>query len=180
MDRVAGLLYSVSWTTRSARETEMHGLDYYFAPKEEFEAMRERDGFLEYAVVHGHLYGTPWPWVNEALGRGDDVILDIDVQGARQLRERMPEAVTVFILPPNFEVLESRLRSRNQNDAADLEQRLRNARSEVRQFENFDYLIINDDLERASQALEAIIVAERHRSRRLREVALSIIETFGG
>lgn len=180
LGRIEGLRYSISWTTRPARGAEQQEIDYFFVSPEEFEAMREQDGFLEHAVVHGYLYGTPIRWVRKVLSRGEDVVLDIDVQGARQIRSRMPEAVTVFVLPPNRAELEARLRSRNQNNEDDLQRRLSNSRSEVLEFQDFRYMIVNEDLERASSALEAIIIAERHRSQRLQETARRIVDTFGG
>ena len=178
--RLERLRYSISYTTRKARGTERHGVDYYFVPQPEFLAMRERGEFLESAEVHGHLYGTPEAETSALLCEGSDVILDIDVQGAAQIRRRMPDAITVFILPPSYEVLERRLRSRNLNESADLERRLQNAAAEVGLYEEFKYIIINDDLEKSAQSLEAIIVAERHRLERQRPAARNILATFGG
>jgi guanylate kinase len=174
------LRYSISCTTRQARGKEEHGVDYFYLNPEQFQAMCDRGEFLEFAKVHEFMYGTPRRHIEESLGEGFDVILDIDVQGAKQIRAQMPEAVTVFILPPSREALESRLRGRNLNEPPDLERRLRNASSEVRLYDEFQYVIINDDLERASAALEAIIIAERHRPGRQRAAAESIIATFGG
>lgn len=172
--------YSVSYTTRRPRGKELEGEDYFFVTPEEFLAMRDRGEFLESAEVHGFLYGTHRGAVCRMLDEGNDVILDIDVQGAEQIRSQMPEAVTVFILPPSREVLESRLRLRNLNAPADLARRMRNAAEEVRLFDRFNYVIVNDDLERASNMLQGIITAERQRSDRQRRIARSIISTFGG
>jgi guanylate kinase len=172
--------YSISYTTRNIRGSERDGQDYFFVTPEEFIDMRDRGEFLESAEVHGHLYGTRKYWLEQRLAEGFDVILDIDVQGAEQIRNRMPDAITVFVLPPSREVLESRLRLRNLNEQADLERRMKNAAAEVQLYDRFKYIIVNDSLERASSALEGIIISERHRSERQRNNARRIIETFGG
>ncbi|HET9531410.1 MAG TPA: guanylate kinase, partial [Blastocatellia bacterium] len=174
------LRYSVSYTTRQARGSERDGVNYFFVSEVEFQKMRERGEFLECAEVHGHLYGTHRATIEKMMDEGFDVILDIDVQGAGQIRRQMSDAVTIFVLPPSREVLESRLRARNLNTAPDLERRLRNAVAEVRAYGDFKYVIINDDLDRATAALEAIIVAERHRMERQKGAALDILSTFGG
>lgn len=180
LKRVEGLHFSISHTTREARGSEQHGVDYFFVSEVEFLAMSERGEFLESAEVHGNLYGTRESTVEEMLSAGFDVMLDIDVQGAEQVRRRVPEAVLVFILPPSREVLEARLRTRNLNDAPDIERRLRNASIEVQLYERFDYVVINEDLDRALAQLEAIILAERSRPERQRNRIESIIGTFGG
>lgn len=180
LKRISDLRFSISYTTRAPRGTEQHGVDYYFVSEEEFSAMRERDEFLECAEVHGYLYGTNEKPIEEMLSQGFDVMLDIDVQGAEQVRRRIPEAVLIFILPPSSEVLEARLRARNLNAPADIERRLRNAAIEVQLYERFDYAVLNDDLDRALDHLEAIIVAERCRPFRQRNRIESVIATFGG
>lgn len=180
LKRISDLRFSISYTTRAPRGTEQHGVDYYFVSEEEFSAMRERDEFLECAEVHGYLYGTNEKPIEEMLSQGFDVMLDIDVQGAEQVRRRIPEAVLIFILPPSSEVLEARLRARNLNAPADIERRLRNAAIEVQLYERFDYAVLNDDLDRALDQLEAIIVAERCRPFRQRNRIESVIATFGG
>ena len=180
LKRVSDLRFSISYTTRAPRGNEQHGVDYYFVSEEEFSAMRERDEFLECAEVHGYLYGTHEKPIEEMLSQGFDVMLDIDVQGAEQVRRRIPEAVLIFILPPSSEVLEARLRARNLNAPADIERRLRNAAIEVQLYERFDYAVLNDDLDRALDQLEAIIVAERCRPFRQRNRIESVIATFGG
>jgi guanylate kinase len=178
--RLEGLQFSVSYTTRAPREGESEGVDYRFIAKTDFLAMCDRDEFLEWAEVHGNLYGTHRETVERALAAGRDIILDIDVQGAEQVRRQSSDAATVFILPPSREVLEARLRLRNLNSAADLDRRMRTAGIEVQLYEIFDYVIVNDDLDRASAALEAIIEAERHRPQRNRNKIERIIDTFGG
>ena len=180
LKRVEDLRFSISYTTRELRGNEQHGVDYYFVSEDEFREMRERDEFLECAEVHGHLYGTHLRSVEEMLAQGLDVILDIDVQGAEQVRRRVPEAILIFILPPSREVLEARLRARNLNEPADVARRLRNAAIEVQLYERFDYVVLNDDLDRALARLEAIIIAERCRPERNRNRIESIIATFGG
>ncbi len=180
LKRFGDLRFSISYTTREARGSEQHGVDYYFVSESEFLAMRDRDEFLESAEVHGFLYGTHQKPVEEMLARGLDVMLDIDVQGAEEVRRRVPEAILVFILPPSCKVLEARLRARNLNAPDDIERRLRNAAIEVQLYERFHYVILNEDLDRALAQLEAIIVAERCRPDRQRNRIESVIDTFGG
>src|SRR5262245_25172900 len=180
LKRVDGLRFSISYTTREPRGAEQHGVDYFFVNENDFNSMAERGEFLEYAEVHGHLYGTHEKPVEEIISKGFDVMLDIDVQGAEQVRRRIPEAISIFILPPSRKVLEARLRARNLNEAADIDRRLRNAGIEVQLYERFNYVVVNDDLDRALAQLEAIIVAERCRPDRQRNRIESIISTFGG
>ena len=180
LKRLDRLEYSISYTTRKPRGTERDGVEYYFIGKEEFLDMRARGEFLESAEVHGCLYGTQRATLERMISEGSDVILDIDVQGAAQIVRQMPEAVTVFVLPPSREVLESRLRMRNLNDTEDLERRLRNASVEVLSYESFKYVIVNDDLERATRELEAVIIAERHLLDRQRKLVKPILDSFGG
>ena len=180
LKRLTDLRFSISYTTREPRGPEQNGVDYYFVTEDEFHTMRERDEFLECAEVHGYLYGTHEKPVEELLSQGLDVMLDIDVQGAEQVRRRVPEAILVFIMPPSCEVLGARLRARNLNAAEDIERRLRNAAIEVQLYERFDYVVINEDLDRALAQLEAIIIAERCRPDRQRNSIESAISTFGG
>ncbi len=180
LDEIDRLKFSVSYTTRSPRSGEGNGVDYFFVSREEFLALRDRDEFLEYAEVHGQLYATSRSQVADAARNGIDLILDIDVQGADQIRQRMPEAVTIFIMPPSREAVEERLRLRNLNAPEDIERRMANAASEVQMYRHFKYVVVNDDLDRATAALEAIIIAERHRTDRQQRVAQSILDTFGG
>lgn len=180
MQRLGRLRYSISYTTRQPRGLERQGVNYVFVDEASFLEMRERGEFIESACVHGYYYGTHRATIEQMLAEGNDVIMDIDVQGAAQMRERMPEAVTVFILPPSKRVLEARLRRRNLNAPEDLARRLANATAEVRLYDCFDYVIINDDRDRAFGALKAIIVAERRRPMRQRNKIQSILDTFGG
>lgn len=179
-ERLDHIFYSVSCTTRRPRPGEQEGVDYHFVSAEEFSRLRDEGAFLEYARVHDFDYGTPRAMVTQWISRGFDVVLDIDVQGAEQVRARMPEAITVLILPPSRDVLEARLRNRGQNEAEDLRRRLHNAGTEVAKYERFDYLIINDDLTAAATALEAIFRAQRQRPSRLNDCAAAIVATFGG
>src|SRR5215467_13792918 len=178
LTRVPDLQYSISYTTREARGAECDGVDYHFVTEPEFLGMRERGEFIESARVHGHLYGTRASAIEADMAAGRDVILDIDVQGAEQIREKVAEAITIFVLPPSQKALIDRLSRRNLNTPEDLARRLKNASSEVWKFNSFDYVIVNDELERASAALESIILAERNRPPRQKACIESIIETF--
>ena len=164
---VPDLYYSVSYTTRSLRHDETNGTDFFFVTEGAFTAMRARDEFAEWAEVHGHLYGTPANALESALGRGLDVLLDIDTHGARQLRQRYPEAVSVFIMAPSMAELEARLRERNSNSPGDIARRLSRAKEEIAAWRQYDYLIINRDVKDAVDQLATIIQAERCRTSRL-------------
>jgi guanylate kinase len=164
---VPDLYYSVSYTTRAPRAGETNGTDFFFVTEGAFTAMRARDEFAEWAEVHGHLYGTPAKALESALGRGLDVLLDIDTHGARQLRQRYPEAVSVFIMAPSMAELEARLRERNSNSPGDIARRLSRAKEEIAAWRQYDYLIINRDVKDAVDQLATIIQAERCRTSRL-------------
>jgi guanylate kinase len=163
---VPGVSYSVSYTTRAPRATEQDGREYFFVSTAVFEEMIARGEFLEWANVYGYLYGTSQGQVERELTAGHDIILEIDVQGAASIRERIDDAVSIFILPPSFELLRERLLARGTDSPAELEKRLRGAPAEVKQHENFQYVILNDDINRASQQLAAVIYAERARRER--------------
>jgi guanylate kinase len=179
LEAVPGVSYSVSWTTRPPRPGEIDGVNYHFVTAGEFERMRDRGGFLEWAVVHGHLYGTARSVVEQDLSEGHDIILEIDVQGAAAVRAAMSSVVSVFILPPSFEVLRARLSARMTERREELELRLANARGEVEQYRHFDYLVLNDEVERAAAQLAAIVWAERARRERQEWVARRVLATFG-
>jgi len=164
---VPDLYYSVSYTTRAPRHGETNGTDSFFVTDGAFTAMRARDEFAEWAEVHGHLYGTPAKALESALGRGLDVLLDIDTHGARQLRQRYPEAVSVFIMAPSMAELDARLRERNSNSPGDIARRLSRAKEEIAAWRQYDYLIINRDVKDAVDQLATIIQAERCRTSRL-------------
>jgi guanylate kinase len=175
---VPNLGYSVSFTTRPARAGEVHGRDYFFVSSETFNEMKQSGEFLEWACVHGNYYGTAWSQVERELLAGRDIILEIDVQGAASVRKLIPGAVEIFILPPSFEVLRNRLIGRGSELPADLELRLKNARDEVEHYREFDYVIINDELENAAKQLSSIVVSERVRRDRQESPAERVIATF--
>ena len=162
---VPNLEFSVSYTTRPPRGSEQNGRDYYFISREEFERMLAKDEFLEHADVFGHYYGTAKRFLREARARGDDLLLDIDVQGAKQIKEKLPEAVSIFILPPSKDVLEWRLRNRSQNEHVNSEEvirrRLLTAAKEIEKYPAYDYILVNDRLEQSIDELKAIVLAER-------------------
>ena len=164
---VPGLVHSVSYTTRSPRPHEVQGRDYNFVDEPTFRAMADRDEFAEWAVVHGRLYGTSRAVLEGLFAAGQDVILDIDTQGAAILRERYPEGVFVFIVPPSWEVLEQRLRLRHSDTETDIRRRLERAREEVRHYAEYQYVIANAVFAQAGEELKAIILAERRRSLRV-------------
>jgi guanylate kinase len=178
LDDVQGVSYSVSWTTREARPGEIDGVSYHFVTPDEFVRMRDAGGFLEWAVVHGHLYGTARSVVAQELSEGHDIILEIDVQGAANVRAALDSVVSVFILPPSFEILRARLTARMTERPEELELRLRNARVEVEQYVHFDYVVINDVIERAATQLASIVYAERARRERQEWVARRVLATF--
>jgi guanylate kinase len=160
---LADLAFSVSHTTRKPRPSETDGRDYHFVTERAFERMARAGRFVEWARVHGHLYGTSKAEV-ERKSRGRDLLLDIDVQGARQVRKKIPSAVFVFIMPPVFAELRRRLEQREEDSDEDISQRLRDAAGEVRAFAEFDYVVVNDELEKAVGELKSVIVAARCRS----------------
>ncbi len=178
LEEVENLRYSISYTTRPPRPGERHGEHYYFVSPDDFERMREHGEFLESAVVHGYFYGTHRKFVESILDRGQDLILDIDVQGAESLATIMPEATRIFIMPPSYEVLCQRLRARGSDDPSVVTHRLRNAGREVRRFREFHYVIINNDFDRALQALICIVKAERERWRLSEKALDAIVATF--
>ena len=179
VQEIDDLCFSVSHTTRSPRPGEENGVEYFFVGPAEFEKMIERGEFLEHADVYGkHSYGTTQAFVESQLGKGFDVLLDIDVQGALQVRRRMPQAVLIFVFPPSFEILEQRLRARGLDDEVDIERRLNRAASEIRLFQSYDYMIINDRLEESILELKSIVLAARCQIDRGLERAQRICRTF--
>ncbi len=169
---------SVSFTSRAPRPGEKDGVHYHFISRHHFEAMIAGGDFLEWAEVHGNLYGTSRRLVEDARAAGFDVILTIDIQGAAQARRLFPEAVSVFVLPPSREALIERLESRGTNDAEDLRLRLRNALHEIVEYATFDYIIVNDDLDEATDELAVIVRAERCSLKRRGHRAEQILQTF--
>ena len=178
VEQVPGLRMSRSYTSRAAREGEHDGVDYNFVTRHAFEAMIAGDEFLEWADVFGNLYGTSAADTERALEAGDDVVLVIDVQGARKVRRRGIETTAVFVMPPSFEVLEQRLRGRSKDSEDAIQRRLQVARDEVAAFAEYDYVVINDELTAAVDRLRSIVVAERVRLRSMRHVVERSVETF--
>lgn len=173
-----GLRMSRSYTSRPARPGEEDGLDYNFISREAFEQLIAREAFLEWADVFGHYYGTGKDETVSRLAAGEDLVLVIDVNGARQVRERVPETVAVFMLPPSFEILEQRLRKRSKDPEAEMLRRLETARREVDAVASYDYVVVNDLLERCVGELAGIVVAERAKLARRRAAIAPIVETF--
>lgn len=151
---------SISFTTRQPRQSEMNGVDYWFVSQQKFDEMKENNLFLETAECHGSFYGTSKEAISKILNKGNDVILEIDFQGANIIKEIFPNAISIFILPPSIDVLADRLRSRNEDSEKVIEKRLAAARSEMSHVEKFDYVTINDDFETSLKELESILKAE--------------------
>ena len=170
--------FSVSYTTRRPRGNEKPGESYVYISRREFEDRIARNEFLEHAEVFGNYYGTHREVLEQARMEGKDLILDIDVQGARQLRERIPEAVTIFILPPSRDILEQRLRARSEDAEEVIQRRLKEAADEIRNYKQYDYVIVNHQLEESSCTLRAIIKAERVRRQRMEENIRPILKSF--
>ncbi len=160
MRKVEGLEFSVSHTTRKKRETEQEGKDYYFVSKEEFQELAEGNLFIEWAVVHGHYYGTSRREI-ERKAVQQSLLLDIDVQGAQQVKEKHKKAIFIFVLPPRYHELKKRLVSRGQDSPNTIKNRLEMAKKEIRSYTMFDYIIINDELEDAAEELKSIIISQR-------------------
>jgi guanylate kinase len=173
------LALSRSYTSRAVRPGETDGIDYNFITRTRFEGMVQTNAFLEWADVFGNLYGTCAEDAERALAAGRDLVLVIDVQGARQVRTRCPDTVGIFVMPPSFDVLEQRLRGRSKDSEEAMQRRLQTARDEVAAFVEYDYVVVNDELDACVDRLRAIVVAERARLRSMREAAESIVGTFG-
>lgn len=180
--QMPGTMASRSCTTRPRRATEASGKCYDFVTEAEFEAMASRGEFLEYARVFGkHSYGTPKKWLEESREKRLDLVLEIDVQGAAQVKEKLPESVAIFILPPSRAELERRLRSRGQDSDEEIARRLAKARAEIEAFgKYYDYCVVNEDVERAGREVEAIVIALRCSSSRRRAVVENLLASFGG
>jgi len=163
-----GLKLSISATTRPPRPGEEHGREYLFLGREEFERLAASGGFLEYASIYGNLYGTPAGPVRESLARGESVILEIDVQGGLQVREKFPDAVLIFLIPPGREELKYRLSGRGTESPEEIEKRIIWVDSELPMMSRYDYIVINDRLENAVAGIKCILAAERCRSRRFK------------
>jgi guanylate kinase len=178
---VPGTMFSISCTTRPPRTTESPGKWYDFISEPEFDRMASQGEFLEHARVFGkHQYGTPRRWLEEAQRKSLDLVLEIDVQGAEQVKQKLPAAVAIFILPPAREELERRLRARGLDSEEAIKRRLDRARQEMQRYTEYDFLVVNDDVERAGREVQAIAVAARCLRSRLSERARNILESFGG
>ena len=172
-DIVPNLEFSISYTTRNLRGAEENGREYYFISREEFEKMVHNDEFLEHAEVFGYYYGTARTFLRKAETDGTDLLLDIDVQGAEQIKRKLPEAVSIFILPPNRSELERRLRERGQDDERTIQRRLSTARREIENYAKYDYILVNDRLPDSVDLLEAILLSERLKRGGKADAALS-------
>jgi guanylate kinase len=160
---VPGLKFSISYTTRAPRGDEQNGLEYFFVSHAKFKKMIQQDDFLEYAEVHGNYYGTARSFLRLAEQEGKDLLLDIDVQGAEQIKARTPEAVSIFLLPPNRQELEKRLRTRSLDEEAVIQRRLVTASREIENYGKYDYILVNDRLEESVDLLKSILLAERRK-----------------
>lgn len=178
LDSDARLTFSISYTTRAPRGMEKNGQNYHFIERTAFEQMIERGEFLEWAKVFGNYYGTHRRYLDEAEASGKDLVLDIDVQGAAQLREKIPGAVSIFILAPSREELEKRLRARSEDAQDVIERRLREAADEIEHYGQYDYVLVNYEVEQSVGRLRSIIAAERMRRTRMEGKITPILESF--
>lgn len=172
LERGENIYFSVSWTTRAPRAGEVDGVNYHFTDREGFEERIQKRDFLEHAEYVGNYYGTSRSLVVECLNQGQDVFLDIEVQGAAQVRKNYPEAILVFVIPPSFDELEKRLRARGTDDENKIRGRLQRAKEEAREISGYDYIVVNDQIETAADELLAILTAERCR----REKRINLIK----
>lgn len=175
---VPSLDFSISYTTRPSRGSERNGKQYHFVTREEFDRMVQADEFLEHAEFDGNCYGTARQFLREAEQKGTDLLLDIDVQGAEQIQQKLPDAVSIFVLPPDKKELEWRLRKRGENDEQDILRRLDAAKREIEEYDRYSYVLVNDQLEKSIERLEAIVLSERLRreERPLSEEEREIVE----
>ena len=178
MQEVPNLCFSISYTTRAPRGHEVQGEDYHFTSREEFEARLARGEFLEHADVFGNYYGTHRSELETARSLGKDLVLDIDVQGAAQLKKSIPDAVTIFILAPSREILEHRLRSRGEDSDDVIRRRLADAAREISNYCLYDYVLINEDIDESAKTLRSIVRAERVRRTRIEDKIRPILKTF--
>lgn len=179
LNRERELAFSISYTTRQPRGLEIQDVSYHFISIDEFKQRIIRDEFLEYAEVFGNFYGTHRSVLDRAQSAGQDLLLDIDVQGAQQLREKIPHAVTIFVLAPSREILEQRLRARSEDAEQVIARRLSAAAQEIRNYNCYDYVVVNDQVEDAVATLQAILKAEKVRRHRMVSRIRPILETFG-
>ncbi|MBD3414459.1 MAG: guanylate kinase [Candidatus Aminicenantes bacterium] len=175
--QIKDLQFSVSHTTRKKRPSEKEGKDYYFVSKSEFRKKIKHDEMVEWAIVHGNMYGTARREIERRTAQ-EDLVLDIDVQGAHQLKDKFRKAVFIFILPPNYQQLEQRLKKRGEESVKSIQDRLRTAKKEIRSYSDFDYIVINDQLEKAVQELASIVLSVRCRIEVRQKDIGPIIRTF--
>ncbi len=161
-----GVGYSISHTTRKPREGEVNGYHYYFVDRVEFEKMVEAHEFMEWAIVYDQLYGTSISSINGELSSGKDLLMDLDIQGAEEIERRFPESLSIFILPPSMEILKERLKRRSTNDEINVDLRMKKAVEEIQRCRDYDFIIVNDDLNEAAREIEAIIIAQRANKKR--------------
>lgn len=180
LSSMPGLGFSISYTTRRPRDWEKNGREYFFVSRARFKAMAAAGEFVEWARVYGNYYGTSRLQLQQARRNGKDILLDIDVQGHREVRRRLPEAISIFLLPPSYAELKRRLIARHSDSAAAVGRRLRAARREIRCWREYDYIVTNDEAGRAVQALKAIVKAARFDRRNRRREVEQICKTFGG
>jgi guanylate kinase len=178
MTSVPHLTFSISYTTRPPRQGETNGVDYIFTSRSEFEERLAKAEFLEYAQVFENYYGTHRSTFEQAAHQGRDLVLDIDVQGARQLKVAIPEAISVFVLPPSREVLEQRLRARSQDSEEVIQRRLQGATEEVRNYKQYDYVLVNREIDESAARLASIVNAERSRTARMEEEVRRVLDSF--
>jgi len=178
LKKIPDLSYSVSFTTRAPRSGEVNGREYFFVSQEQFEQMAAANEFLEWANVHGKLYGTSSKQVLQEISEGRDLMLEVDVQGAASVRSLVPDSVSVFILPPSFEILKQRLEARGTDSPEELELRLRNAPVELSDYSAFQYMILNDNMDQAAEQLAAIVYAERARLVRQEAEVRNVVQAF--
>lgn len=166
-ENIQGLWHSVSYTTRKPRPGEEHGREYFFIEEAEFQSMIERQEFVEWARVYGHLYGTPRKTLIDKIDQGIDVLLEIDVQGALQVKKKFDDAVSIFILPPSMAILRQRLQTRASDSAEEIQRRMQKVKEEVWSYREYAYIVRNDDLASSVRNLESIFLAERLKTKRL-------------
>lgn len=176
----SNLVLSISHTTRSIRPGEKHGRDYFFVTPDEFHNLIHNNALLEHAQVFDHFYGTAKDTVTQNLTQGVDVILEIDWQGAKQIRKLCPESVSIFILPPSIEILQQRLRNRGQDNETVIARRMRDAVTEIRHYGEYDYILVNDDFERACAELKSILMSNRLTIKRQTQQLHSLLKTLTG
>ena len=178
IEHVPNLYFSISHTTRPPRDSETEGVDYFFVDGTAFQNMISNDEFLEWADVHGHRYGTSKQMLHQAEKEGKDLVLDVDVQGAASVRKVLPESITIFIMPPSYKSLRERLIQRGTDNDIQIEQRLENAREEIQRYQEYDYIVINEELRTASENLCGIVRSRRCKRELLEEKIQEILKTF--